>query len=320
MTGHRVPHVPAGYELLTPLGAGRTGYVYRARHARFGDVALKLPRAEIAGKPDLRRMFENEVQLTLGLRHGNVVTGFEGSPTGPHAFLALEFCPNGTIADLLSAAGGSLALDSARNLVYGVALGLEHVHQRQVLHRDIKPANVFIGRDGTAKLGDFGTGIHVGQESDGRVGTPFYMAPEIFEGKPSSVQSDIYSLGVLAYEVFSGQRPFLGSSYDDLMMAHLSGLPKALGHQRSDISRHEVRVITSAMARNPEARFRTVAEFRTAFAAAAGIDERERRGEQVTGRASRRPAGRGGAADVGEEERAGNGGGLLGWFRRRRGD
>lgn len=304
------PFVPPGYTLVRRLGSGRTGHVFLAKHEQFGTVALKLPREELTDHPELMRMFENEVQITLALRHENVVSGLEGNPTGRKAFLALEYCSSGTLAEVL-AGGEVLPLDRARRLIAGVARGLEYVHGKRVLHRDVKPANVFIDDGEVAKLGDFGTGMHVGDDSSERVGTAFYMAPEIFEGQGPTFRSDIYSLGVLAYEVIAGERPFTGESYEDLMMAHLSELPRSIVNRRKEATRTEAKAIATAMARNAQSRYATVREFREAFTGSASSRPDEG-AERVTGRAGRqaKPKDR-------EAHRKKRRWRLFGWFRDR---
>lgn len=319
MTEPSPTHVPADYTVVRHLGSGQTAHVFLARHARRGNVALKLPREELGQQPVLRRMFENEVQITMGLQHRNVVAGLEGMPTGNLAYLVLEYCSGGTLGDLL-AKEGQLPLDVARRLIIDVAKGLEHAHLRQVLHRDVKPANVFLTSDGTAKLGDLGTGIHIGDESGERVGTAFYMAPEIFEGQQPTVRSDVYSLGILAYEVLAGERPFSGESYEDLMLAHLSGFPKALANRREELGKAEAKVVAVAMSRDPARRYASVREFREAFMGAAGITEASKPAAPLTGRASRtakRPEPEG---ENGKGDKQPGGSGVLGWFRRKRED
>ncbi len=263
-------NVPDGYDVIQRLGAGQTAIVWLARSTRSVEsVALKLPRAETAGDAVLRRMFENEVQITLKLEHPNVVRAFDGRPTGSGAFLALEYCSGGTLDQLLLERG-KLPLDRALALVRDVALGLEHTHELRVLHRDVKPANVFLDERGVAKLGDFGTGTFAAEDSQERVGTAFYMAPELFGGAPSSMQSDIYSLGVLAYEVLAGVRPFLGESYEALMVAHMTALPRDLRQYRPDLPKAVSAVMSRAMSRDPLRRFQSVRAFMEAYRAATG--------------------------------------------------
>jgi eukaryotic-like serine/threonine-protein kinase len=263
-------HVPDGYDVVQRLGAGQTAIVWLARAERGGQrVALKLPKPEALAQPVLRRMFENEVQITLKLQHANVVRAFDGRPTGEGAFLALEYCEGGTL-DLLLLEKGKLPLEQAVTLVRDVALGLEHAHDRSVLHRDVKPANVFLSEAGAAKLGDFGTGTFSAEMAEERVGTAFYMAPEVFAGEAASVRSDVYSLGVLAYEVLSGKRPFLGDSYDALMVAHMTALPRDLRQQRPDITKQVSAVVMRAMSRDPTKRYQDVRAFLEAYRAALG--------------------------------------------------
>lgn len=316
---HNPGFVPAGYSIAQPLGAGQTSHVFLAHHAEFGPVALKLPRSELQSRPVLRRMFENEVQITVKLDHPNVVSAFDGFPTGGGAFLALQYCPGGTLDQLLLEKG-RLAKERAYALVIDVAEGLAYAHERSVLHRDVKPANVFLTVEGRAKLGDFGTGIFLAEESTDRVGTAFYMAPEIFEGGKATKRSDIYSLGVLAYEVLSGERPFVGDSYDSLMLGHLTGIPRDLMVVRPDLSRHVVRVVAQAMSRNPERRFSTVGELLHALRAAVGRStssreiEPESKTAPVTGRSGRTPTRTETPAPAEPASRTG----LFGWLRRRK--
>jgi eukaryotic-like serine/threonine-protein kinase len=329
--------VPDGYEIGQRLGAGQTSVVWLARQTRAGRVvALKLPRDDVQGNAVLRRMFENEVQITLKLDHANVVRAYDGHPTGERAFLALEYCPGGTLDQLLLEQGRQ-PMPRALQLVRDVSMGLEHTHAKQVLHRDVKPANVFLDAAGTAKLGDFGTGTFSADVTDERVGTAFYMAPEIFQGSSPTAQSDVYSLGVLAYEVLSGERPFVGDSYDALMVAHLTSLPRDLRHVRSDLPKGLSAVITRAMSREPVRRFQSVAAFVAAFREGSGA--RENASAAPAGETPRTPAGRAGRGrsatppppppesdpeDRPDRDVGGDGGddaprrSLFGWLRRRR--
>jgi serine/threonine-protein kinase len=258
---------PRGYEVLHRLGSGQTAHVYLAEHRRYGRVALKLPRPELDQRPVLRRMFESEVMITLRLDHPRVVRALEGHPTGRDAFLALEVCSGGTLDQRLLERG-RLPLAEAVRLVEDVAEGLAYTHENKVLHRDVKPANVFLDADGRAKLGDFGTGVFAAESAEDRVGTAFYMAPEVFEGVTPTVRSDIYSLGVLAYEVLTGERPFAGDSVDALMHAHLGGFVRDPRSLRPALTPELVAAVRRAMARLAERRYERVSEFLDAVRAA----------------------------------------------------
>lgn len=251
---------PPGFRIVQRLGSGQTSTVYLAEHVRLGRVALKLPRDDLARHPLLLRMFESEVVITLKLDHPRVVRGLQGNPTGSGAFLALEVCPGGTLDQMLLERG-RLPMPTAVRLVEDVTEGLLYTHAQKVLHRDVKPANVFLTDDGRAKLGDFGTGTFMAEDGADRVGTAFYMAPEIFEGGSSSVRSDVYAMGVLAYEVLSGERPFVGDTYEQLMHAHLGGLVKDVTTVREEIPPALAAVVRKAMARLPVRRFVDVGEF-----------------------------------------------------------
>ena len=312
--------VPPGYTVLRKLGSGQTSHVYLARQRSRGEVALKLPRQDLQSQPVLRRMFENEVQITQALKNPHVVQALEGYPTGPQAFLALEYCSGGTLDQLLLEQG-RLGLERAAQLILDVAQGLWHSHQRQVLHRDVKPANVFLTGDGRAKLGDFGTGIFLtdNKRLEERVGTAFYMAPELFEGKPSNISSDIYSLGVLAYEVLAGERPFQGESYEELMLQHLTSLPRNLRNLRKDVPGALNHIVVKAMSRDASKRYDNVGEFVQAFAKASGSDPLEpRQTASETGRGSRNPTLERPVTKTASREPEAHKRGLFGWLRGRK--
>jgi len=323
--------VPSSYTIGARLGSGQTSHVYQAEHPVFGTVALKLPRPELSARPVLRRMFENEVAITVKLAHRNVVSAYDGFPTGEGAFLALEYCGGGTLDQHLLERG-RLPLERCFELVIDVAEGLAHTHSRKVLHRDVKPANVFLTEQGQAKLGDFGTGLFMGEESEERVGTAFYMAPEVFEGRSAGVLSDVYSLGILAYEVIGGERPFVGDSLDALMVAHHTAVPKDLRRLRPGLSNSMARIVAKAMMRDPQKRFASAEEFAKAVRAAAGLPApgaaaAEPADAPLTGRSSRsdpraqatserEAAAKAGARDEDGKREEPKRRGPFGWFRR----
>lgn len=307
--------VPAGYTIVQKLGSGQTSHVYLARHRVFGDVALKLPRPEIQDRPILKRMFENEVSITVKLASPYVVAAFDGYPTGGGAFLALEYCSGGTLDQLLLERG-QLPLERAYQLILEVAQGLAHTHEHSVLHRDVKPANVFLTGEGSAKLGDFGTGVFQSDEGEDRVGTAFYMGPEVFEGKPAGVKSDVYSLGILAYEVIAGKRPFIADTYEALMVAHHTDVPKDLAGHRSEVDPRIKRIVAKAMSRDPDKRFESAREMVKAMRSVLGVEDRNTSEREVptTGRASRQVTKT--ASDA--KSQPPRKGGVFGWLRRQK--
>ncbi len=311
--------VPPGYNIIRKLGSGQTSHVYLASHIRLGQLALKLPRDELYHRPILRRMFENEVQITLSIKQDeHIVQAYEGFPTGKNAFLAIQYCPGGTLDQLLLEQG-KLPMEQAVNLIMDVAMGVAHTHSKQVLHRDVKPANVFLTDQKRAKLGDFGTGVFITEQSlDERVGTAFYMAPEVFEGKAPSIETDMYSFGVLTYEVLAGVRPFNGESYDQLMMQHLTSFPDPLRKYRPEISTEISQVVAQAMSRDATRRFQNIGSFIAAFSKVTGIRPASYASQEQTqiGRSMRVTGKDTNSGATAKSEK--DSGGLFGWFKKKK--
>jgi len=215
------------FRLKLLLGMGKTAQVYLAEAPDGLEVALKLPRKEVREDERLSQMFAQEVRLALGLRHPNLLRGYAGKPFGDRAFVALEYMPDGTLENLIHN-GHQFSVEEALSYLGQITSALLYLHGRGIIHQDVKPSNVFIGGK-VAKLGDFG----VARTKDNpkpfeRAGSPFYMAPELFRGQPASPASDAYSLGIMAYELLLGRRPFYGDSFDALMAAHLTQAPPPL--------------------------------------------------------------------------------------------
>ncbi|MHC4449216.1 MAG: serine/threonine-protein kinase, partial [Planctomycetota bacterium] len=202
--------------IVRELGRGGFARVYLAEDTRLGrQVALKVfSRAGLADRAlvDVDAFLE-EARVIARLESAHIVTLFQ-LREGPDAALMLEmeYVRGGTLDDLLRA--GGLSLDQAEAVIRGMLRGLGTAHAGGVLHRDIKPANILITEAGAAKLSDFGLAQAIGEEVDfdgAMHGTPVYMAPELLVGESPSAQSDLWSVGVVAYQMLSGNRPFPAS-------------------------------------------------------------------------------------------------------------
>ena len=206
------------------LGKGGMGEVYRADDMKLGQpVALKFLPRDVEADPDRLERFLTEVRLSLRVTHPNVCRVFDiGEVDGRH-FLSMEFVDGEDLASLLRRIG-RLPEDKAIEIARQLCAGLAAAHDEGVLHRDLKPANVMIDGRGRAKITDFGlagaTAGIVGREA--QAGTPQYMAPEQFDGRELSVQTDLYSLGLVLYEVFTGKRAFDGQYVNELKEMHSS--------------------------------------------------------------------------------------------------
>lgn len=306
-------YVPKNYRIIKHVGSGQTSHVYLAAHESYGHLALKLPRSELHVRPILRRMFENEVQITISLnanrQHKHVIRAFEGFPTGKQAFLSTEYCAGGTLDQLLYK--DNLDYKRASKYILEIARGLAYTHSRQVYHRDVKPANILLDENDEVKLADFGTGIFMTDRTTDRVGTAYYMAPEIFEGNAPSVQADIYSLGITAYEVLSNKRPFSGNSYDELMLQHLSSIPRNIRHYRKDIPESISKIVAKAMSRKPELRYKTTREFIDDYYDALQNSDKSK---IVPGRAARNSKSKSSAKRNSKTEKPEKKKGIFSWF------
>lgn len=240
-----------GYTLHRVLGRGNTSLVRLASNAQGQLVALKLPHPETLSVQDAAERFGNEVRLTLQFRHPHLVRGFGGTPFGPGAFLAITYYPQGALNEQLAdLPDRTLPLDQALRILADLASALTYLHHQGAVHQDVKPHNVYVMEDGRAALGDLGNTYFVSQGGK-TSGSPYYMAPEVYQGEATSSASDVYSLGIMLYELLGGDRPFNGHTYEELMVAHLTRFPPSLTQLNPQVTRSVGRLAELALAKRP---------------------------------------------------------------------
>ncbi|HUP47838.1 MAG TPA: protein kinase [Thermoanaerobaculia bacterium] len=252
------------YEVRASLGAGGMGEVFLARDPSLGrDVAIKIVRDGERNSDRVRR-FAQEAKAASALNHPNVAHVYEVGSFGDVHFIAMELVEGETLRERLRR--GPIPLDDVLQIGLQIAAGLAAAHAAQIVHRDIKPENVIIRPDGYVKILDFGLAKlrEIGSDDEATVlrtqpgmtvGTLGYMAPEQLSGGEITPATDVFSLGVVLYEMVSGVRPFTGSNVTEIVTAILTKRPDPLGPRRNGIPPKLDLVIGRALARNPEERY-----------------------------------------------------------------
>src|ERR1035437_5873099 len=206
--------VASRYRIIALLGKGGMGEVYRADDLTLGQpVALKFLPDEAARDESLVERFKNEVRIARRVSHPNVCRVYDVGDMEGHTFFTMEYVDGEDLASLLRRIG-RLPEDKALDIARQLCAGLAAAHTKGVLHRDLKPANIMLDGRGQVVITDFGLAALTDQVpgAEVRSGTPAYMAPEQLAGKEVSTRSDIYSLGLVLYEVFTGKRAFADSA------------------------------------------------------------------------------------------------------------
>ncbi|MFN2441833.1 MAG: serine/threonine protein kinase [Thermoanaerobaculia bacterium] len=256
------------YEVEKTLGRGAMGVVYLARDLRIGRrVALKTtPRMSQNFESeqhelDFLERFRREAELCGSLIHRNIITLYEVGWEGRRInYLAMEYVDGESLLSMI-AREGRLSADAAFKITDDVLNGLAWAHARHVIHRDIKPANILISIDGEAKIADFGVARYA--RSAGRtltdvgqlIGTPYYMAPELIAGKSVQSQSDLFSVGVVLFEMLTGKKPFEGPDLMDVLYNVVNTTPPDIQTFRPDLPRWVSGFVRRLIAKNPADRF-----------------------------------------------------------------
>jgi serine/threonine protein kinase/Flp pilus assembly protein TadD len=258
------------YEIVAPLGAGGMGEVYRARDLRLGrEVALKVLPSEMSSDPDRLSRFEREARTVAGLNHPNIVTLFSIDNVEEVHFLTMELVDGQTLDHIMMP--GGLQYDKILELMIPLGDALASAHEKGVVHRDLKPGNVMITREGRVKVLDFGLAklTESGPDSDQTqtaalvsvagqiVGTVPYMSPEQVRGDKVDARSDIFSIGIILYELAAGKRPFTGETNADLVSSILRDTPPSLTSVRADLPPDLERLVNRCLEKDPRKRIQT---------------------------------------------------------------
>jgi len=250
------------YRLDERIATGGMGEVWRARDELLDrDVALKLLKREYADDEGFLNRFRAEAKHTAGLGHPGIAGVYDYGEADGTSYLVMELVPGEPLSALL-AREGRLSPDKTLDIVVQAARALEAAHQGGVIHRDVKPGNILVCPDGTVKLTDFGiarAADAVPLTQTGMVmGTAHYLSPEQGNGREVTPASDVYSLGVVAYECLAGQRPFTADTPVGIAMAHLYEDPPALP---ADVPEDVSDLVAQALAKEPDDRFSSAAAF-----------------------------------------------------------
>lgn len=254
------------YEIVEVIGAGGMAVVYKAIDQRLNRfVAVKILRDELARDEEFRARFQIEAQAVAMLSHPNIVSVYDVSHTAGVEYIVMELIEGVTLMQYMQKKG-ALSWKEAAHFSTQIAKALEHAHSKGIVHRDIKPQNSMILRDGTIKVADFGiAALESAQEqrSDQTVGSVHYIAPEQARGETPDTRSDIYSLGVVMYEMLTGQMPYDGETAEQIALKHIAGVAVPPRQLNAEIPEELERITLKAMNADIRERYQSASELLT---------------------------------------------------------
>lgn len=251
------------YRIIEKIGAGGMGVVYKAEDTELRrTVALKFLAPQALGSPQDKARLIREAQAAAALDHPNICTVHEIGRADGDTFIVMAYVEGQSLEDLIEA--GPLGLEEALDLTVQVSHGLKAAHDKGIVHRDIKPANIMITSDGVAKIMDFGLAKSAGQTrltgTAMTLGTVAYMSPEQSQGEEIDRRTDIWSLGVLLYQMLTGSLPFKGGYDLAIIYSILNEDPKPMSELKTDIPSWLEEVVSRALVKNPDERYQSVDE------------------------------------------------------------
>lgn len=256
------------YEIVDVLGRGGMGLVYKAYDRVLDEaLAVKVLRRDLSAAPELAKRFRSEIKLARRVSHPNVCRIHEYGQEGDLNYITMAFVEGSDLRQILAQQPGGLAHDEAYDAAIQIARGLQAIHDVGIVHRDLKTPNAMRDAQGVVRLMDFGIAKEFGESGSQSVtatgavmGTPEYMSPEQCRGETLDARSDVYSLGVMVFELFTGQVPFRGDSLMATLFKHIQEPPPFDGPLGARLPAPVVPVLARALAKTREERFPTAAE------------------------------------------------------------
>ncbi|MCA9894774.1 MAG: serine/threonine protein kinase, partial [Anaerolineae bacterium] len=264
------------YELQQEIGRGGMATVYSGRQLSMNRmVAIKVLPRHFLHDPGFLERFEREVEVISKLEHPHILPIYDYGETEGVPYIAMRYLGGGSMADLIRR--GVPELKDIVQPMRQVAEALDYAHQRGIIHRDLKPGNIMLDESGNAYLSDFGIARVMGSDLTGSaiIGTPAYMSPEQAHGAPIDARSDIYSLGIVLFELITGHEPYHAETPMGLLLMHINEPIPPLTKFRDDVPPSLQHVVERATAKDPDQRYSSAGELAESLAAAV-------RGEAVT--------------------------------------
>src|SRR5688572_5683766 len=262
-----IPSRIENFEIIRQIGSGGMGAVYLGRDVALDrPVAIKVIRGDMYEEEALNRFF-HEARAAAALRHPNIITIYASGKHEHLPYMVMEFVEGESVAQIIMT-GDELSILSKLSCLEQLCSGLHFAHRAGIIHRDVKPANVMVDKDGMVRILDFGIARIEGSvmtQGGAMIGSVNYMSPEQMLGTTIDYRSDIFSVGLLAYELLSGQQAFKGGINDGLLQRLPHEQPPALSDLCPDLPIGLEGVVFRALEKVPEDRFRDLAEMRTAI-------------------------------------------------------
>jgi serine/threonine-protein kinase len=250
------------YRLIEQIGSGGMSVIYKAQDLELGRmVAVKVLRPSLVGDPEFLIRFKREAQAAANLSHPNIVTVHDVGQDGPKThYIVMEYVTGQDLKRLIRSRG-AFEVDAALAIVIEVCKGVGYAHRAGLVHCDVKPQNILVTPDNSIKVTDFGIARALsGQPSEAEDmvwGSPHYFSPEQAAGEPPTPASDVYSIGIVLFELLTDHLPFTGQDYHDLALAHLKAQPPSILDLNAALPIELDRVIRKVLSKEPSARYRT---------------------------------------------------------------